>query len=200
MQAESTITQSVYKIARIVSNIGSPPMVGLFAVFVSFYAAPNIQQASWGLLYILIAILIPVIYVINLVRQAKVTDFHLSARQERIGPFVVTLGAGLAGWLTMVMANVFPTLQLVAAINVVQTTLLLLITTQWKISIHSTAITGLAVLSLYIIGSTAFPFLLSIPLIGWSRLYLKRHTIAQVMAGTFLGATLVYSAMYIHGT
>ncbi|MBV7338576.1 phosphatase PAP2 family protein [Chloroflexi bacterium TSY] len=199
MQAESSITHLVYKIARVVSNIGSPPVVGLFAVFVSFYAAPSVRQASWGLVYIFIAILIPVMYVINLVRQAKVTDFHLSARSERIGPFIVTLGAGLVGWLTMVSANVFPTLQLVAAINVVQTTLLLLITTQWKISIHSTAITGLAVLALYVIGTNAIPFLLSIPLVGWSRLYLKRHTMAQVMAGTFLGAILVYSAMLIHG-
>ncbi len=43
----------------------------------------------------------------------------------------------------------------------------------------------------YLYGWDPLPFLILIPLVGWSRVYLKAHTIAQVCAGTLLGAVSV---------
>ena len=198
----STISQQgglTHRIARLISNVGSPPIVGLLAVFVVMYQTSGSQQIVWGLAYIAIAVLVPLFYVVDLVRRGKVTDFHLSVREERTWPFIITIVAGLIAWLLLRQPAVALAIQLVAIINVIQTTLLCLITTQWKISVHTTAITGLAVLSWYILGASALFFFLCIPLIAWSRLYLKRHTFMQLVAGTALGATLVYAAIQLHG-
>ena len=65
-------------LARVISNVGSPPVVGLLAVLVSIAAVPTPQQMRWGLIYIVIAIIFPVIYIFDLVRRGKVTDFHLN--------------------------------------------------------------------------------------------------------------------------
>lgn len=195
---DSALAGRSYRIARLVSNIGCPPVIGLLAVVVSVYASPIAHQARWGLLFAVVSVLIPVIYVLWLVRRGRVADFHLSARHERIGPFVVTLGSSVAGWLLMRQPGVSPTLQVVAALNVVQTAILLLITLQWKISIHSTAVTGLAVLAFHYASSLTLFFLLCIPLIGWSRVRLQRHTVSQVLAGTALGAVLVYITVWLH--
>lgn len=190
---------AVRKFARVVSNVGSPPVVALIAVLISVYAPPQTGLTWVSIAFILIAVLIPILYVVQLVRSGKVTDFHLPARQERAGPFLVTLIAGLAGWLLVAMAESPHALKLVAVINVVQTALLMLITTQWKISIHNTAITGLAIVAIYLLGGVAYPLLLCIPLIGWSRVYLKRHTLEQVIGGTILGTILVLATIFYYG-
>ena len=67
------------------------------------------------------------------------------------------------------------------------TLLVLLITNWWKVSIHTTAISGPLIVFLYQFGSFIFPLLILIPLVGASRLVLKRHTLAQVIAGAAIG-------------
>ena len=188
-----------YRLARLISNIGSPPVIALLAVILVVFTASDNRQVWWGLLYIVVAILIPLFYVLDLVRRGKVTDFHLSSREERTWPFIVTIGVGIIAWLILLRPTVSQTLQLVALINIVQTALLSLITTQWKISVHSAAITGLAVLAWHLIGNAAIFLFLCIPLIAWSRLHLKRHTPLQLIAGATLGATVVYSTILAHG-
>jgi membrane-associated phospholipid phosphatase len=63
------------------------------------------------------------------------------------------------------------------------TLLVVLITNWWKVSVHTTAISGPLVALAYQFGSLVFPFFGLIPLVGVSRLILKRHTFAQVLVG-----------------
>jgi membrane-associated phospholipid phosphatase len=77
--------------------------------------------------------------------------------------------------------------------------MLFAITTQWKISIHSTAIAGAAVLALYLAQGIVWPLLISVPVVGWSRIHLRRHTVMQVIAGALLGASLVYITVTLYG-
>ncbi len=64
----------------------------------------------------------------------------------------------------------------------------LIIRPRWKISGHTIAITT-ACTFLSIIDSMFFPLYILCPIIYWSRLKLKRHTPAQVVAGIILGLT-----------
>lgn len=189
----------IHKVARIISNVVSPPIIALVAVLVSVYAPPSQGLTLSGWLFILIAVLAPVFYVIWLVRSGTVTDFHLPSRSERFGPFLVTLVVGIVGWLIVLRLDSPHPLRLIALINVVQTAMLMLISHWWKISIHATAITGLAVVAIYLLGRGAWPLLLLIPIVGWSRVYLKRHTLEQVIGGTILGFVVVLAAIYFYG-
>jgi len=185
--------------ARLISNVGSPPIVAFVAVLISVYTPPKTGLTWVSMAFVFIAVILPIFYVVDLVRRGKVTDFHLPVRQERIGPFFVTFITGIIGWALVLWLDSPHALKLVALINVIQTTMLMLITTQWKISIHNTAITGLAVLAIYLLGGAALPIILLIPLIGWSRVYLKRHSIEQVIGGTILGLVLVLGAIFYYG-
>jgi membrane-associated phospholipid phosphatase len=62
------------------------------------------------------------------------------------------------------------------------------ITRYWKISTHALGITAPLVVMVYLYGLQPVPFLVLIPLVGWSRVWLRAHTILQVVAGTALGA------------
>jgi membrane-associated phospholipid phosphatase len=66
------------------------------------------------------------------------------------------------------------------------------ITRFWKISTHALGITAPLVALVVLYGQQPLPFAVLIPLVGWSRVYLKAHTTLQVIAGTLLGFISVY--------
>jgi membrane-associated phospholipid phosphatase len=73
--------------------------------------------------------------------------------------------------------------------------LLLLITLRWKISGHSIAIASLAILVIHVMGQNFLPALLAIPLVAWARIRIRRHTLAQTIAGAALG--MLYISLII---
>jgi membrane-associated phospholipid phosphatase len=67
------------------------------------------------------------------------------------------------------------------------------VTLYWKISVHAAGAAGVATLVTALVGVPAVVFL-PVLLVAWSRLYLRRHTLSQVVAGGLLGA-VVFAAL-----
>lgn len=65
-----------------------------------------------------------------------------------------------------------------------------------KISLHMSYATLFALALIYVLGPSSWPILLIIPLIGWSRYILMRHTLKQLLAG-FLVTTFISFLFYI---
>jgi len=89
---------------------------------------------------------------------------------------LATLMLGIALWLTLVIA----------------------ISMSWKVSLH---VSGMAVVAVFAIGYWGWWGLLAtgwIPfLTGWARLYLHRHTVAQVLIGAVVGTVAMMVAWHI---
>jgi len=187
--------------ALLISGMFSPLTIAIAAVAIAGYAINDESVLLWITLYIALTILPPALYIMYLVRKGTVTDFHLNLRKERTKPFLLmTINTALV-LLVMLLAGAPKLILVVIAAAVIQLSFMLLITLRWKISGHCTAATGLVVLALALFGEILLPLTLIIPLIAWSRIRLKRHTIAQTAAGIFLGAitvtTLLYATNYL---
>jgi membrane-associated phospholipid phosphatase len=61
----------------------------------------------------------------------------------------------------------------------------------WKISAHSAATASFTILLGGLFGASLLPYLLGVPLMVWSRVRLKRHTLTQTLAGTLLGTLVI---------
>jgi membrane-associated phospholipid phosphatase len=72
------------------------------------------------------------------------------------------------------------------------------ITRYWKISTHALGITAPLVALTVLFGQRPLPFYALIPLVGWSRVYLRAHTVLQVVAGTLLAVvtTLIFFRVF----
>jgi membrane-associated phospholipid phosphatase len=71
--------------------------------------------------------------------------------------------------------------------GIFQIALLLGVTLRWKISGHGAAIGSMTVFLWGLYGTPAFMSILAIPLVAWSRLKLRRHTLMQTIAGSITG-------------
>ncbi|MGB2690885.1 MAG: hypothetical protein WBB48_06075 [Thermodesulfobacteriota bacterium] len=182
--------------ALIVSGLLSPLSIAIAAVAVAGYAIHDESALSWIALYVALSILPPTLYIMYLVRKGIVTDFHLNIREERTKPFLIMTANTAVVFLVMLLLGAPKLILIVIATAVLQLFFMLLITLRWKISGHCTAVTGLIVLALALFGEDLLPLTLLVPLVAWSRIRLRRHTLAQTVAGSFMGAVIVSTLLY----
>ncbi|MCD6285154.1 MAG: hypothetical protein J7M39_04485 [Anaerolineae bacterium] len=182
-------------IAQWVSHLGSPPAAGIAAssITVARLAVPGLWQ--WISIYVLLALVAPLGFLIWQLRQGRVTDLDVYFREQRKESLLVTI-AGLAlTWLLMNLGGAPTILRFVVGAGLLMWVAIYLVTLRWKISIHAASISEMGFFLVWGFGLSAAPALLAIPAIGWSRVKLHRHTPAQVIAGTGLGCLAVAVAV-----
>ncbi|MAS34990.1 MAG: hypothetical protein CL610_13355 [Anaerolineaceae bacterium] len=179
--------------ARLVSNLLSPPVVWAVMVFpIAFRDATSRQQAvSWALVYGVLVCIMPMVYVGWMVRRGSISDLHMGVREERIRPFIVSLVCTAIAWWALRLMGAPPIIPLFALFSLVQIAVMALITLVWQISMHAMSISSAAVAAFAFFGPLwALPILPLVILVGAARLNLKRHTLAQVIAGTAVGVMI----------
>lgn len=180
-------------LARIFSTICNPFVTALaLFVIIAHQQAHGIGE-FWALLFAstFFTSLGPMLYVLWLYSTDRIADLDMSVRSERervFGVFVVfyTLGT-LVLYLLVAPAPMTASMAGYAAASLV----VQYITRYWKISTHALGITAPLVVLIYLYGLQPLPFLVLIPIVGWSRVWLRAHTVLQVVAGTSLGAVSV---------
>lgn len=184
------------KFARIYSNIISPPI--MFAVLGIAFALkdlPFLQGMGWATVYGLIVSLAPILVVVYMLQKGYIKELHMSNTNERHIPYIASiLFAGVALFV-ITRFNGPELLRCLAIFNMIELALLAIINAFWLISLHSTGIMASFVLvglvwNWAIATAVVLPFVITV---CWVRLYLKRHTVNQVLAGLALGAISVLS-------
>jgi membrane-associated phospholipid phosphatase len=103
----------------------------------------------------------------------------------------------IVAWLALMVGAAPRLLLALAGASTVQTLIIFLVTLRWKISGHAAAITGLAVLSWLLASPVVAPAALSVPLVIWARLRLRRHTFFQALAGAAVGALISVAVHWV---
>jgi len=180
------------RIANWISNATHPPIIGILSAMIALLASARQDAWGWAAVYLGLAISVPVLYVVWLLWRGKIADPQLPDRRQRLKPYFVAIAcAGAATWLLHAF-QAPRLLQQVALANAVQSTMLYLLTLRWKVSAHCASAGGLAVLAGLTFGAGGLPFMAAVPLIGWARVRLKRHDLAQVIAGALLGVGVAW--------
>jgi|APSaa5957512622_1039677.scaffolds.fasta_scaffold60243_2 membrane-associated phospholipid phosphatase len=184
----------VGQLARWISNIAHPILTSLSGVVVIAIAMGTPEAWKWAVIGLLITVGVPSLYLVWLVRSGRATDFDVFVRQQRKGPYLVTIACLLLCWVVMYFGAAPLSFVVILSASILEILLLFLINLRWKISAHATTSAGFAVLIWQLFGPPgALWFLFSLVVI-WSRVYLKRHTLAQTLFGALLGAALIYLA------
>jgi membrane-associated phospholipid phosphatase len=182
-------------LARLLTDVLNP-----FAIFtVLFFAVALAEsQVSRALLYTgaeLLAASAVASYVLLMRRRARVEDFWISARAERLAPaiFLLTAFVVLLGALWLLGAPEDLSL-LTLSMGLASATVALL-TLFFKASAHCTVAGHAATAGLLLLGPLGIVFLVVLPLVIWSRIALGAHTVLEALAGAAVGA--VFAALFL---
>lgn len=181
------------RLARILSNVISPPvMFAITGLVLGVYERPVWPGLAWGVIFGAFLALLPMLVIAYLLHTGRVTELHMSSTSERHIPYVTAVVAGVAAFAFIAFFDGPVLLRCASILSAAMLGTLGLINTQWLISIHATAAAATWMIFTLIFGWTTglilLPFMVLICLI---RIYLKRHTVPQVLAGVALGLTAV---------
>ncbi|MGL6298221.1 MAG: hypothetical protein ACRC1M_03530 [Methanobacteriaceae archaeon] len=210
------------KLANVVSEIFNPPILSIpvFILINYFFInsaatfssniniSPNIlniaNQASFGffwdfiiveLICLIFSTLIP-IAIILLSNKYKKTDYDISNRADRIIPLFGVAILYLLATFILYFLNLSALTTILMFSFFLNTIITLLITFKWKISIHAMTVAGVTAALIFCFGAYGALFGLILPILMWSRIELKKHTMLQVICGAILGFSLVFLEMY----
>ncbi|MER6253968.1 hypothetical protein ABT224_21695 [Streptomyces sp. NPDC001584] len=178
------------KAARILSDVLAPaPLVVALLLLVGWRSTMSWAGLGWGLFAAVFCGLVPIGIITLGVRRGALTDQHIRVRRQRVVPMALSLVSVVAGvTLLHVLGAPREVFALVVAM-LVGLVSSLLVTMVWQISIHMSVAGGTVMILLLVLGLPVLPAVLIAAAAGWSRLVLKAHTPAQLLAGTALGGT-----------
>lgn len=131
-------------------------------------------------------------YILLRWRHEQKIDVDVTDRADRPLPLLVaSIGALLGGSYISTRFDI-PTVLLISQTLVMMLLVLTVVTTVWKISIHTSALSALITLLVVIRGLELLPlYALLIP-VAWARVLLRKHSVAQIVGGTLLGIVVTY--------
>ncbi|MFD3657640.1 hypothetical protein [Streptomyces sp. NPDC058620] len=145
---------------------------------------------GWGLFATLFTSVLPFVILCLGERRNYWSDRHVRQRRERLVAGPVVLVSVITGTGLLYGLEATPAVRTLVAAMLAVLLMLMLITFFWKVSVHSAVAAG----ALTVLASLYGPWwLLSAPLvalIGWSRVRLRCHTVAQVAVGACVGAVV----------
>jgi membrane-associated phospholipid phosphatase len=135
----------------------------------------------------------PILFVLWLLKTGRIGELHMSDTRERHLPYLAAVVCGFIFYGIVILFDGPQLLGCLAVFNIVTLSALGLINIRWLISFHATAIAAAWMIIGLVFGWTAsllvLPFMLGVIVV---RLFLKRHTPAQVIAGLALGISTVW--------
>lgn len=188
MNAIASHPQGKPRGARFVTDAFEPKNWILLVTILIGWNADRIAGIGWGLLGALFAAVIPIVFIKYGMKKGRWADRHVGVRQHRlvVMTFIIaSVGVGIALLLTLGAPRSVTALIVAMLVTLAG---LMAITTKWKISVHSAVSSGAVAMLVLAYGPWMLMGYALVALVGWSRIALKDHTPAQVLAGAALGA------------
>ena len=191
------------KIAETVSTLTNPPIITipLFVIIcLTLSFGPNGFDLSefivLELVSLIFASILPMAIILYWAKKLG-TDKDISNRGDRYTPLIVGIISYFIGFLICLIFHLDGFLTALLLCYSVNTGVVLLITTRWKISVHTTGLSGPIGALILLLGPVGSAFAVIYPIVIWSRVLLKKHTLAQAIAGGVQGFFLTVIEMYL---
>jgi membrane-associated phospholipid phosphatase len=155
---------------------------------------------GWGLLAALFTAVLPTIFIGAGVRRGRWSDRNVGARRPRLIVLAFITASVAIGLVLLAVLGAPRLLTGYLAFMLASVAALALVTVAWKISIHCAVASGSVAILALTYGPLVLPAYLLVALLGWSRVAVKDHTVAQVVVGAVLGAgaaVLAYAALVL---
>ena len=211
----TSINRFVQIAAHAFSALLSPMLMPTYGVFLvlwcSFLNANPIGDRVAALMVIFgITCILPIVFIALLHNFKFIKDKRLDSRKERTVPYLFTIGCYVAAYFYLDHIHAPQWFSAFMADGALACLVSFVVNLKWKISAHMAGMAGLVTLLFELHNPTnrleAFDLswllwvsILLAGILGSSRMYLNRHNLLQVLAGTVNGLVCIKLAMMILG-
>jgi hypothetical protein len=185
------------KVAKILTEVFAPPiLVVTLLIVVGIHGTSSISQ---GLLLSAVAAFfaagLPYAIMLIGIRRGRLSDRHLSLREQRPTMMIIGLVSVSIGLLVMVWLDAPREFLALVAAMVAGVGVALAISSFWKISIHAACAAGTVAILEIVFGWIMLVLVPVVVAICWARVTLQDHTGGQVIAGAAVGALVAAGVM-----
>lgn len=189
------------RIANLTSNILHPFLVSpILILLLSFKSTSDVLDAvKWSLISIAVSVLPVFLVIIYLVRNRRLESPSINVRKQRTKIYL--LAGVCAGVGCIIFHYLGAPKELIATFvaGLSAIVVFMCVNLLWKISLHAAFVTASVTILIILYGSIAAATVVLVPLIAWSRIELKHHSLAQVITGALLAALIVVIVFYLFG-
>ena len=191
------------KVAKAISAVTNPPIICI-PLFLIICTVLSFENGTFNISKFAVLELISLIFtsalplaIILLWAKRIGTDRDISNRSDRYMPLIIGIVSYLIGFMICLVFNLDHFLTALLLCYATNTGVVLLFTIKWKISVHTTALSGPVAALILLLGPLGAIFGVIYPVLIWSRVLLKKHTLAQAISGGVQGFFLTVLEMYL---
>lgn len=168
-----------------ISAVLSPYIAAAIFITIIIYSyAQDLNQfLPWMLTFFAFAIIIPGFYILWLLEARKISDIHMAKLEERKIPFLVGAISSIIGAVLLYFFHAARPVFIISAIYAVNSLIIAIVTQFWKISVHTGTFASIATIAVIIFGVQFWWLYLFLVPLAWARIFRRRHTIWQTVAG-----------------
>ena len=180
------------RFARRASILFNPLVIGVpvvLAIAIKEQGGIRLVDVPTALLSIFVICIVPLIYVLALMKFGVFENFNVSDRRQRVYLFPVLLVCFfITAWILYRKGDVSPLVLAMLGYGALNLLVCALVSIRFKISLHCAGLGGMVVGMWYAFGSVALALGLgAMAATAWSRLHLEEHSPAEVAAGSVFG-------------
>lgn len=190
------------RLARLVSNVFHPFLVSVVTLVLAIYldGATLWEAIKWTAVGFGIVIVPLTLFLVVNVRRGHYSDWSISIREQRHSIYILAGVCFVILVLTFIWAGA-PAIALACLYAALATVVIAAVInrTVTKISLHSVAMAGCAAALFWVSPPLGLFLALGALAVGWARMRLKHHTVAQVLLGwgVAAGSVLVVFSLYL---
>ncbi|MBU4483018.1 MAG: hypothetical protein KKG62_02825 [Actinobacteria bacterium] len=176
------------KFAKALSYIFDGTIISIpILIIICLVLVDNTTRAlGWAVLCLTFAMIIPYLYIRILIRKKVLDDLHISNKEDRIKPLIITIISNTVGFSILYILKAPLFLKAMFLIVIISTIIFGIITYFWKVSAHTAWITFMVITFNILFGKWMLFLLPLIPMVGWARVKIKRHSVKQVISGSII--------------
>lgn len=185
--------------ARFLSDIFNPVVnvtVTFLVLIISDRNPAGTSKATLCGVALFFCVVLPLLMLWFLLKSGRISNANMDDRKQRIFPFLLGVLCYGTGFLVLRFFHAPPLVQGLMFCYAANTLIAVIVTNYWKISAHGLGIAMPLAVLLIRFGTWVWPLLILIPLVSWSRVFLKKHTVGQVIAGSAVGFIATWVLMY----
>ena len=191
------------KTAKVISDITNPPILCI-PLFLIMCIVLSFENGEFNmskfivleLISLVFSSILPMAIILGWAKKIG-TDKDISNRTDRFVPLIVGITSYFIGFLVSYFIRLSNFLTILLLCYAVNTFIVMIITFKWKISVHTTGLSGPVGALILLLGPFGAIFGILYPILIWSRVLLKKHTLAQAICGAAQGFFLTIFEMYL---